>query len=110
MGPELLQFLGFALFTGSQAKAWQFPHGPDYSTTQNPLNGLADNDDVDIVSGSQFRGLTTYANIPYLNCLSDEAAESTKYDIAILGAPFDTVSSCQAKCLAHVVRVQSIKI
>ena len=36
-----------------------------------------------------FLGLTTFANIPYVSCLSDSSAE--KYDIAILGAPFDTV-------------------
>lgn len=48
-------------------------------------------DDVDIVSGSQFHGLRTYANLPYINCLSDAEANENKYDIAILGAPFDTV-------------------
>ena len=36
-----------------------------------------------------FLGLTTFANIPYVSCLSDSSTE--KYDIAILGAPFDTV-------------------
>ncbi|KAL6230288.1 hypothetical protein BDW75DRAFT_223160 [Aspergillus navahoensis] len=45
---------------------------------------------VDIVSGSQFSGLTTFARIPYVNCFVDSEAESTPYDIAILGAPFDT--------------------
>ncbi|KAL4737703.1 arginase family-domain-containing protein [Aspergillus similis] len=45
---------------------------------------------IDIVSGSQFSGLTTFAHIPYVNCFVDSEAESTPYDIAILGAPFDT--------------------
>ncbi|KAL3433862.1 arginase family-domain-containing protein [Aspergillus tetrazonus] len=45
---------------------------------------------IDIVSGSQFSGLTTFAHIPYVNCFIDSEAESTPYDIAILGAPFDT--------------------
>ncbi|KAL5002885.1 arginase family-domain-containing protein, partial [Aspergillus recurvatus] len=45
---------------------------------------------IDIVSGSQFSGLTTFAHIPYVNCFVDSDAESTPYDIAILGAPFDT--------------------
>ncbi|KAK8043613.1 agmatinase 1 [Apiospora rasikravindrae] len=50
-----------------------------------------DDDDVDIVTGSQFHGLRTYANLPYVNCLSEaEAEKGQKYDIAILGAPFDT--------------------
>lgn len=45
------------------------------------------------VSGSKFRGLSSYANLPYVHCLSaakDDEVEA--YDIAILGAPFDTVS------------------
>ncbi|KAL4981071.1 arginase family-domain-containing protein [Aspergillus desertorum] len=45
---------------------------------------------IDIVSGSQFSGLTTFAHIPYVNCFVDSEAKSTSYDIAILGAPFDT--------------------
>lgn len=48
---------------------------------------------IDITSGSQFSGLTTFARIPYVNCFVDSEAESTPYDIAILGAPFDTVRS-----------------
>jgi hypothetical protein len=35
-------------------------------------------------------GLTTYANLPYFPCLTAKSSESA-YDIAILGAPFDTV-------------------
>lgn len=50
---------------------------------------LADLGDVDIVTGSQFSGLTTYANLPYTNCFGKERVE--KYDIAIVGAAFDTV-------------------
>ncbi|OBT86991.1 hypothetical protein VE02_04591 [Pseudogymnoascus sp. 03VT05] len=43
------------------------------------------------VSGSKFRGLSTYANLPYVHCLSAEKdGEVEEYDIAILGAPFDT--------------------
>ncbi|KAA8647772.1 agmatinase [Aspergillus tanneri] len=51
---------------------------------------LAGHDPVDISTGSQFSGLTTFAHIPYVNCFVDEQAESQAYDIAILGAPFDT--------------------
>ncbi|KAE8379832.1 hypothetical protein BDV26DRAFT_303392 [Aspergillus bertholletiae] len=47
-------------------------------------------DSVDITTGSQFSGLTTFAHLPYVNCLVDDQAHSTPYDIAILGAPFDT--------------------
>lgn len=48
---------------------------------------------VDIVTGSQFSGLTTFAHLPYVNCFVDTEAENNTYDIAFLGAPFDTVST-----------------
>jgi len=48
-------------------------------------------EEIDIVTGSQFHGLKTFANLPYLNCFLDDEAKNEKYDIAIVGAPFDTV-------------------
>lgn len=48
-------------------------------------------DDLTEEIGGAGTGLTTYANLPYLKCLSDSDAVE-KYDIAVLGAPFDTVS------------------
>ncbi len=72
------------------ATAWEFPQKPVFPPGQNSIPNV--NDNIDIVTGSQFNGLATYANLPYLNCLSDSEAEGKKYDIAILGAPFDTVS------------------
>ncbi|KAL1960571.1 hypothetical protein VTO42DRAFT_7150 [Malbranchea cinnamomea] len=54
------------------------------------LNSDADPDSVDIISGSQFSGLTTFAHVPYVNCFVDSEAKKQKYDIAFLGAPFDT--------------------
>lgn len=94
MKPEIPPLL--ALLGASQVRAWQFPRAPDSSTAsaQRPLGGLPD-EDVDILYGSQFSGLATYARIPYVNCLSDDDDDEEgggKYDIAILGAPFDTVS------------------
>ncbi|KAI1165674.1 arginase [Nemania serpens] len=92
MKPEIPPLL--ALLGASQVRAWQFPRAPDSSTAsaQRPLGGLPD-EDVDILYGSQFSGLATYARIPYVNCLSDDDDDEEgggKYDIAILGAPFDT--------------------
>ena len=52
---------------------------------------IGENNDVDILSGSAFSGLTTFANLPYITCF-DDGSDAEKYDIAILGAPFDTVS------------------
>jgi agmatinase len=41
-----------------------------------------------------FAGLMTFANLPYVHCLADAENEDVeKFDIAFLGAPFDTVSS-----------------
>ncbi|OTB19114.1 hypothetical protein K445DRAFT_313989 [Daldinia sp. EC12] len=77
------------LFGGTSLGAWRFPQQQHMSPPgYKPLTSA--DDDVDIVTGSQFNGLTTYANLPYLNCASDDDVGSKKYDIAILGAPFDT--------------------
>lgn len=43
------------------------------------------------ISQAKFAGLTTYANLPYVHCLSAED-DVEAFDIAILGAPFDTVN------------------
>lgn len=59
---------------------------------QSPL-GASDMDaDQNIVSGGAFAGLTTFANLPFVQCLSS-GDHVEKYDIAFLGAPFDTVAT-----------------
>ncbi|KAI4794366.1 Arginase/deacetylase [Aureobasidium sp. EXF-8845] len=61
---------------------------PPVAGYQSPMltqgSGL---EDIDI-TGAKFAGLTTFANLPYVHCLDKTGSE--KYDIAILGAPFDT--------------------
>lgn len=71
------------------------------------MPGLDDED----ISQTKFAGLTTFANLPYVHCLAADDDEEEgeeedgkkkkkrkksvgveKFDIAILGAPFDTVS------------------
>lgn len=76
------------------ASAWQYPHPPvpAFGAGQHPIHSSS-YEDVDIISMSQFSGLKTYANLPYLNCFSDEEAQGKAYDIAVMGAPFDTVRS-----------------
>ncbi|KAM0808312.1 putative Arginase [Seiridium cardinale] len=69
------------------SSAWQFPPPPSFDAKQRPIYF---HDDVDIISGSQFSGLKTYANLPYMNCFSEEEAKDNPYDIAVVGAPFDT--------------------
>jgi hypothetical protein len=44
-------------------------------------------------------GLTTFANLPHVYCLADAANEKIEaFDIAFLGAPFDTV---RARTFSH---------
>lgn len=40
----------------------------------------------------RFAGLTTFSNLPWVHCLSEET-DIEKYDIAFLGAPFDTATT-----------------
>jgi agmatinase len=54
---------------------------------QVPMQPLGHGEAIDI-TGAKFAGLTTFANLPYVHCLDKAGPE--KYDIAILGAPFDT--------------------
>ncbi|RQM05719.1 hypothetical protein DH86_00003576, partial [Scytalidium sp. 3C] len=44
----------------------------------------------EIIFDQEFYGLKTFANLPYVNCLADRDAVNGTYDIAVVGAPFDT--------------------
>ncbi|KZF26444.1 arginase, variant [Xylona heveae TC161] len=55
------------------------------SDTQAALSS----DNAPLHIGLKFQGLTTFANLPYVFCLSEEQ-NIESYDIAFLGAPFDT--------------------
>jgi agmatinase len=45
------------------------------------------------IHNSKFTGLSTFANLPYVYCLDDAKDEDVeRFDIAFLGAGFDTVS------------------
>ncbi len=41
----------------------------------------------------KYSGLTTFSNLPWVHCLSSEDDLTDKYDIAFLGAPFDTATT-----------------
>lgn len=59
-------------------------------------HALGVNDEgVDVSTDSKFAGLMTYANLPYVHCLADnkEGEEVERFDVGILGAGFDTVST-----------------
>ncbi|PLB43360.1 arginase family protein [Aspergillus steynii IBT 23096] len=77
-----------ALSTLSSAREIVFP--PVAAVHPAGQFPLGHHDPVDITSGSQFSGLTTFAHLPYVNCFVDEEANTQRYDIAFLGAPFDT--------------------
>lgn len=69
------------------------------------------NDALDEIS--EYAGLSTYANLPFGHCLSGEVKEETeKYDIAILGAPFDTATTARpgARFGPHGIRDGSMRI
>ncbi|KAF2866325.1 arginase family-domain-containing protein [Massariosphaeria phaeospora] len=74
-----------ALLPLIDAREITFPPASGYS--QQPFLAHVG---IDISTGSAFAGLTTYANLPYVHCLAAEGEHVEKYDIAILGAPFDT--------------------
>ena len=73
---------------------------PPVYGVERSQQSLANDDGVDIVTGSEFSGLMTFANLPYANCFT--ASDMDAYDIAIIGAPFDTVSTPHR--LAFMVR------
>ncbi|KAK0335941.1 hypothetical protein LTR91_023128 [Friedmanniomyces endolithicus] len=62
---------------------------PAVSGVQHPLGTMNSGTGMDL-STALYSGLVTYANLPYVHCLADENTEIEAYDIAIVGAPFDT--------------------
>jgi hypothetical protein len=78
------------LATPTLARKISFPPVAAYHVQlQRPVS---ENGGIDVSMGSAFAGLTTFANLPYVHCLAGSDQDVEKYDIAILGAPFDTVS------------------
>jgi len=65
------------------------PIAVQQSTFGGQGRGVTDFDEVEIDTDPTW-GLTTYGNIPHLPCFKKD--KKLEYDIAILGAPFDTVS------------------
>lgn len=46
----------------------------------------------DLFESQRYAGLTTFANLPWIHCMSSKD-DVEKYDIAFLGAPFDTATT-----------------
>ena len=69
---------------------------PPVAGVQHPLGNMGIdgiNPMLDL-STALYSGLTTYASLPYVHCLANEGEDVGRYDIAIMGAPFDTVCIC----------------
>ncbi|KAH8430640.1 uncharacterized protein LDX57_008303 [Aspergillus melleus] len=86
----MLRFALLALSLSSLSLAREVVFPPVAAVHPSGQMPMGHHDTVDITSGSQFSGLTTFAHIPYINCFLDEESSKQPYDIAILGAPFDT--------------------
>jgi agmatinase len=72
----------------ANAREITFPPVSGYSSQQIIFQGPNNAD----ITHSKFAGLLTYANLPYVHCLAPEGEDVEPFDIAIIGAPFDTVS------------------
>jgi len=87
MAPKSLLFLASSLKLLASARDVTFPPISGYSSQQIIAHGNLEMD----IAQAKFAGLMTYANLPYVHCLAAEGHDVEPFDIAILGAPFDTV-------------------
>ncbi|KAF7552122.1 hypothetical protein G7Z17_g4558 [Cylindrodendrum hubeiense] len=88
MFPTTFLALGWAAVVAAHAghdDQEPFSSGPHPSLWYNALPG-----DGGTQADSVFSGISTFARLPYLPCLSHS---DIKYDIAFIGAPFDTGTS-----------------
>lgn len=66
---------------------------PDHVPGQTALRLDTEDDDVPLSTDS-LSGLTSFAHLPFVPCFAaKEDADIESYDIAIVGAPFDTATS-----------------
>ncbi|KAI4913797.1 hypothetical protein J4E90_005517 [Alternaria incomplexa] len=89
MAPKSLLFLASSLKLLASARDVTFPPISGYSSQQIIAHGNLEMD----IAQAKFAGLMTYANLPYVHCLAAEGHDVEPFDIAILGAPFDTHNS-----------------
>lgn len=105
-------FLPF--LTAAIAREITFPPvaGIKRYNTQSPLQryGSASDEDVSLET-DPMDGLTSFAHLPHVSCFS-AAADVESYDIAVIGAPFDTGTSYRpgARFGPHGIRDGSRRI
>ncbi|KAK4949927.1 hypothetical protein LTR10_011769 [Elasticomyces elasticus] len=75
----------FPALVPQQANHYGSSHGP---SEYRPFNSKKDS----LAEFEKYSGLTTFSNLPWVHCLSPEK-DVEKYDIAFLGAPFDTATT-----------------
>lgn len=87
--------------------------GIDRLPGQIPIRPQSESDeDIDLTTDA-VGGLTSFAHLPYIPCFDAKADEDVaKYDIAVLGAPFDTATSYRpgARFGPHGIRDGSRRI
>lgn len=89
--------------------------GVDRLPAQIPIRPQSESesdDDVDLTTDAT-GGLTSFGHLPYVSCFSSQADEDVgRYDIAVLGAPFDTATSYRpgARFGPHGIRDGSRRI
>ncbi|KAF7507110.1 hypothetical protein GJ744_010923 [Endocarpon pusillum] len=107
MLPSRINLL-FGFCTISVAREITFP--PVAAIPSNGQSILSTADDL-LVEALKFSGLSTFANVPFVHCLSNDQ-DVEKYDIAILGAPFDTATTARpgARFGPHGIRDGSRRI
>lgn len=99
----LTSLLSIAPFiTVAYTREITFPPVAGYGSQQVIPQGLFESD----VTQAKFAGLSTYANLPYVHCLAPEGDDVEPFDIAILGAPFDTVS--HTLCRAQILYMEKV--
>jgi agmatinase len=92
MAPLTLLSLSYILGTLTDARKITFPPVSGYSSQQIIPQGFNELD----ITHDKFAGLTTYGHLPYVHCLAPEGHHVEPFDVAILGAPFDTVRTLHA--------------
>lgn len=113
---KMSRLLLFLLVAASQARDIVFPPvaAIQAKTDQLPLRLNTDADDADVdLTTDAMGGLTSFARLPYVPCFGPQADDETDgYDIAVLGAPFDTATSYRpgARFGPHGIRDGSRRI
>ena len=95
-------------FAAIYAREIVFP--PVAAIQSNGQSSISTENDA-LVDIAKHAGLSTYANLPFVHCLSKEK-DIEAYDIAILGAPFDTATTARpgARFGPHGIRDGSRRI